>query len=381
MANHRCFFDSFMRGNMKTAVTLLTVPLVLAYGLALGCSSSSKAPADKIDSGGLSDGGNVETVGSFIARLIDSPEPMGTVPPYTYVHGEVYDGPTPNQNIDTQLPPPADATPGCAVYSVGTPDCSGIGGCSIGSSNAACAAAASTSGNTCVCVAKDTCQAFPTKKNVGDVTISGVATTTGATTFQLVNGGNSYNVDVNTTTLAYPGFGEDDTIKVSATGGEYGPFEISASGVAPLTLVQNDIHLVRDPSSDDPTRYQALTIDWNPQASANPASIHVKLDISLHASEIGYLACDAKDTGSLTLSAGLISQLVTLGNVGGYPEIGVTRSATSSTRITPGKVDLIVESYVERFPTIDGFISCGEDNTKCPDGQVCNTGNKLCETP
>jgi hypothetical protein len=371
---------------MKTAVSFSIVPLVLSCGFVLACSSSSSKPTVLGDSG-LPDGGsggtggNVETVGRFFARLIDSPEPMGTVPPTTYVHGEVYDGPAPKQTLDTQLPLPADATPGCAVYSVGTPDCSGIGGCSVGSSNAACAAAASTSGNTCVCVAKDTCQAFPTKKNVGTVTVSGVATTTGATTLQLVNGGNSYNVDVSTTTLAYPGFGEADTIKVSATGGDYEPFEISANAVKPLTLVRNDVRLVRDPASNDPTRYQALTIDWDPPASANASVIHLWLDVSLHASEIGYLVCDTADTGSLTVSAGLISQLVFLGNVGGYPEIGLTRRTSASTRITPGNVELMVESYVERFPTIEGYQSCGEDNTTCPDGQVCNTGNKLCETP
>ncbi len=362
---------------MKLSNSRLTIVVVAIVWILVGCTSSSpKTSTSESDSGPTStiDGGRDVTVGTFVARMIDSPEPLGLIPPYTYVHGEVYDGLAPNQTIDTQLPPPSDATPGCAVYSVGTPDCTGIGGCGAASNDAACAAGI----NTCACVATDKCQVFPTKKNVGDVTVSGVATTAGVTTFQLVNGGNSYNVDTNTTNLAYPGFGEGDTIKVSASGGDYEPFEVSAKGIAPVTLVRNEVNLVRDRASDDPTRYQALTIDWDPPVSANPSNIHLWLDISLHASEIGYLACDVEDTGSLTISAGLISQLVFLGNVGGWPEIGITRSSSSSTQIALGRVKLVVESYVERFPTIDGYKSC-ERNSDCPTDQVCNSGIKLCQ--
>ncbi len=363
---------SWLNTHSRSAPNSLRSALRLAFCATLLGACSSSSPNGAPDSNGA------ELVGSFTVSLISAAVEGGINPPYTEVVGEVDDGPYPELTSENKLPAPADATPGCAVYGVVTPSCVNIGGCSTRSSNAACAAAAVTGVNACVCVATDTCQAYPSRKDVGDVSVSGVRTTAGAQRFQLTNLGNSYIVDPNTTELAFPAFAEGDPIEVSASGADYPAFQISATGVAPLTLGRDDYRLEKDLSDPDPTHYKPLSIEWNPPDSTDSGRVEIELNISRHAGTIGFLACDVEDTGSVTISAGLVSQLVMLGNIAGFPELNVTRSSSGSTKIQPGRVDLIVRSNVERFITIEGFDSCLLDS-QCPSGSVCNTARKLCE--
>ena len=81
----------------------------------------------------------------------------------------------------------------------------------------------------------------------------------------------------------------------------------------------------------------------------------------------------------MTLSAGLVSQLVGLGNIGGLPELTVTRKAIGTVDIEPGRVELVVESESVRFPIVEGYTSCLRDSD-CATDQICNTAIKLCET-
>ena len=296
-------------------------------------------------------------------------------PSDVYVVGQIYDGPYPEPLVSTELPTPSDATAGCAVYSVAAPSCMDIGGCGASSRNAACAALASS--NPCVCVATDTCLPNPTQVSAGTVSVSGIADTSGARAFQMVNLSNSYQVPA-AVNLAYPGFAEGDTITISATGGDCAPFDVIAKGIAPLKVTNETYDLLKDTSSTDGTKYQPLTINWTQPALVNNASIHVEIDISHHAGTVGYLACEVDDTGSLTISSGLVSQLVALGNIGGFPELTVTRASLGSTELAQGEVDLTIQSVIEPTLTIEGYTSCLAD-TDCPVGQVCNRGIKLCQ--
>ena len=66
-----------------------------------------------------------------------------------------------------------------------------------------------------------------------------------------------------------------------------------------------------------------------------------------------------------------LGQLLDLG-VAGYPSVIVTRSATGTTTIAPGRVDLVVSSMVERPVTIPGLTSCTSD-ADCTGGQTCQS--------
>ena len=84
-------------------------------------------------------------------------------------------------------------------------------------------------------------------------------------------------------------------------------------------------------------------------------------------------------TGSATIPAGLINQLIEKGTAG-FPTISLTRRTLDSQTIEPGCVDLSVASPVEREIEVEGVVSCNCDSTvECPsddpkpchEGQVC----------
>jgi hypothetical protein len=103
------------------------------------------------------------------------------------------------------------------------------------------------------------------------------------------------------------------------------------------------------------------------------------IDLSHHAGSIGHLACDVDDTGSLTVSSGLVSQLIGLGHIAGYPELDVTRSTSGSIETAQGVINLVIQSsIIAPDLTMDGYISCTLA-TDCPSGQACNSATKLCQ--
>lgn len=383
---------------MKLANSYFVVAALVSHWALAGCSTSSPKPTTTTETGtggssSCSDGSAEQTpFGEFTVLLVPAKQGAqgsGENPAYTDVNGQVNDGPSPEIVISTKLPAPADATPGCAVYSELPPSCANIGGCGIGSSIASCAAAAPTGVNTCACVATDQCQAYPTAKNAGTVTVSGIADTSGATQFQLLNNSNTYQVPAAIAAkLAFPGFDEGSPITISATCGDYGPFEVSAKGVAPLQLTNGPPFNIAkalsnaDAGADaatDAYPYQAFTITWAPPGPASTSRIEVQIDLSHHAGSVGHLACDVDDTGSLTISAGQISQLIGLGNIAGNPELTITRRTSGSTAVAQGAVNLLIESsIIAPTLTIEGHISC-VFSTDCPSGQVCNTAVKLCQ--
>jgi hypothetical protein len=83
------------------------------------------------------------------------------------------------------------------------------------------------------------------------------------------------------------------------------------------------------------------------------------------------IECDTEDTGSLEISAALVTKLLDLG-VAGFPTVIVTREAVGSVTIAPGRVDLIVSSVVEHAVQVSGLTSCSAD-TDCPSGQTCQS--------
>jgi hypothetical protein len=200
--------------------------------------------------------------------------------------------------------------------------------------------------------------------SAGDVTVTGVATTGGETSFAMTPIANNYQPPAGTT-LAYPAFAEGDPITLEAAGDEIAGFELASTGVAQLELDADEIAL--DPAAD-------VQLGWTAAGAGADSTISVKLDISHHAGTKGMIECDGEDTGSLAIPAALVSELLDLG-VAGYPTIIVTRASTGSATTAAGRVDLVVSSQVERPVTIEGLVSCTED-AECPDGQTCGADLK-----
>ena len=93
------------------------------------------------------------------------------------------------------------------------------------------------------------------------------------------------------------------------------------------------------------------------------------LDISHHGGTKGEIEHDVADSGSLEISAEMISSLIELG-VAGFPSVSLSRVAVASTAIAPGVVTLQILSSVSRALTVSGFQSCNVD-ADCPTGKAC----------
>jgi hypothetical protein len=278
-------------------------------------------------------GDSSQLVGSFQVTLRPASD-LGEA--RTNILGKVYDGPTPAATILEK--PQVDGA--CTLTTPRIPFC-----------NVAC-------GGSSVCVEDDTCLAYPTAHGVGTVTVTGVKTTDGQSAFTMTPLANNYQP---TASLAYPPFAEGDAVTIAAAGDFFPAFSLTSKGIAPLALTSTELALKSG---------QPLALAWT-QGATGTSSVHVKLDISHHGGSKGQIECDTDDSGSLSISATLITQLLALG-VAGYPTVIVTRQAVGSTTISAGRVELVVSSVVEQAVTVDGLTSC-TDADDCPTGQTCQT--------
>jgi hypothetical protein len=254
----------------------------------------------------------------------------------TDILGKVYDGPTPATTIWEK--PQVDGA--CTLTTPRVPFC-----------NTPC-------GGSSACVEDDTCLAYPTAHGVGTVTMSGIKTSDGQSSFTMTPIANNYQP---TTSVAYPPFAEGAAVTVAAAGDFFPAFSLASKGILPLVLTSTDLELKSG---------QALNLTWTKGAAGN-ATIHVKLDISHHGGSRGQIECDTDDSGSLAISAALISKLLDLG-VAGYPTVIATRQAIGATTISAGRVELVVSSVVEQAVTVDGLTSCTKDED-CDGDETCQS--------
>jgi hypothetical protein len=292
------------------------------------------------DYGDVAPGDPNVLVGSFVVSLVEAVPATTTsqaTEAFTQLVGVVFDGPSPALTVWTQT-----ASEGaCRLLIPSVPFCSVSCGGSAG------------------CVADEVCQAYPTARSVGTIVVKGLHTAAGVSEFSLDPVANGYQtVDA----LPFPAFTEGEAIRVETGGGDYAPFVVVSSGIAPLVLADGALALARD---------QALALSWTLPATAGTSTIHVKLDISHHGGSKGKIECDTDDDGSLTVAASLVTSLLDLG-VAGFPTIVVARHAVGSTTIAPGRVDLEIVSDLEVTVEVPGVTSCNED-TDCSDGQTCQT--------
>ncbi len=193
---------------------------VICLGLT-GCGS----PADpdpgtdaSVANGAPDAGGCNALIGRFQSRLV---APTASSAGYTAVVGKVYDGETPSLLVWE----PKLTSGGCTVLTPRVPFCS-----------TPCGSAA--------CVEDDTCQAYPTARSVGTVTVKGLKTSTGATSFSMDPLANNYQPSED---LPYPAFAEGETVTFSAAGSWSPAFTLTATGIAPLELKTSTITLTEGP--------------------------------------------------------------------------------------------------------------------------------------
>lgn len=282
-------------------------------------------------------------IGAFLVQLSQATASGGGTDTTTVI-GAVKDRPTPALKSWSTAAQDGD----CVVLKPVTPSC--IPACT----------------NPDVCVADGKCQTWPSARNVGTVTVTGIKTLSGESSFLMKPDDTSkiYQPDVE---LQFPGFAEGDAIRLQTSGGDFGPFTLTSSGISPLALEGGDLTLVRG---------QTLEVGWTPAGKSGISKIHVKLDISHHGGTKGLIACDTEDTGSLSISGMLVGKLLDFG-VAGWPTIVVTRSSSGAATLPAGRVTLELLSEAVKAVIIPGLNSCNED-ADCPKGQTCQ-GDRSCK--
>lgn len=306
--------------------------------LSLSACGTTATPADAASTDAVTDSpagdasASDAVIGSFQVKLV---APTDASAGYTSVVGRVQDGPTPAAIVWEQAATEGD----CRLLTPRVPFC------------------ATPCGGSAVCVENDTCRPYPTAQVVGAVTVTGVRTSDGATSFVMNPIANTYQPTG--VMLPFPAFAAGDAIRFDAAGSAWmTAFSVSARGVSPLSLTTSPVRIQTG---------QALELAWTAPA-APTERVAVRLDISHHGGTRGKIECDTADDGSLTIASTLLTRLVSLG-VAGYPTIVVTRVARGATPIRAGVVELNVSSEVETPVEIPNLRSC-TSNADC-DGGTC----------
>ena len=205
------------------------------------------------------------------------------------------------------------------------------------------------------------CLPYPASVDVGKVTVVGMKA---ALSMEPSPPGNVYT---NRETLPHPAFGPGDALQLAASGGEGGePFVLGGVGVAPLDAGEDTVP-VRDG--------EAVSLSWAPLAEPGPVSVHVELTINAHGTTPARIECEAPDTGSFEVPAGLVSALLGFGT-SGWPSVQLTRRSADSTDLSFGCVQFVVVSKAGLALDVPGVVSCSDD-TDCEGGQICQ-GDLTC---
>lgn len=315
---------------------------VATGGAATNSSSGTPQAGASTGSGGSGSGGTTTVakaapVGTFSVTLKPANAETGTAA-YTLLQGIVRTGAMPEPKSWTVSAEEA----GCQLVIPNAPLCDPK--CPTGQT----------------CVEGGTCVASPTVKSVGSVTVKGVKTAAGETEFVMEPASSgSYSPDPE---LAYPPFEKGANVEISAAGGEYAAFSLSAKGIEPLADLPTSVAIETG---------KAASIQWNTAGANATSTIEISLDISQHGGTKGVINCSVADNGAFDIPATLITQLINLG-VAGFPMISIARKSVGSAELPHGRVDLLLTSALEVPVEIPGLTSCSED-IPCPSGMSCQS--------
>ncbi len=203
------------------------------------------------------------------------------------------------------------------------------------------------------CSHEGECIPYPTPQDVGTVSVSGLAAPMELTADSF---GNYWD-----TTSSYPLWEPGSPVVLSA--GEL--FSLRGFGVE--TLVVPDPVWELTPGQD-------MTVTWT--AGSHPAWVELTFNIDQHGLSPLTMICEVPDTGSATLPATLLEQLVNSG-VSGYPSAWMRRRTADAVAIEQGCVDLQVYSHVAVDMGVEGYTPCSRDED-CPEGQHCDMDMQIC---
>ena len=207
-----------------------------------------------------------------------------------------------------------------------------------------------------------TCIDYPRNQDLGIVTIRGLVQ---SVEMEAVFPGNTYY----DTSLPDPPYVPGELVALDMPEGTYGPATLYGVGLAPHAT--SDAEWVIDPGSD-------LAISWDaPTGDVVRSEIAMSINIDQHGASPGTLVCTFEDTGSATVPAGILQQLIDAG-VTGFPTGALDRRTADHADIDGGCMDLVVTAPLTVPVDVVGYTPCVSD-ADCPDGETCNIELQICE--
>lgn len=197
------------------------------------------------------------------------------------------------------------------------------------------------------------CVPYPENQSVGTVTIDGLKTPL----VMEAKWGNHYT---NPGSLEHPGYDEGADLQLMAAGGEMESFTLRGVGVSPLVFGGKTVTVTGE---DD------VTLAWTPSSEEAAVRVRLVLNINNHGTTSAWIACDAQDTGTFSIPAGLLSQLYGIG-VSGFPSLEAERRTVDAAHISAGCVEFEVVAPASVPVEVGGVVSCTGDS-QCPPGQSC----------
>lgn len=171
------------------------------------------------------------------------------------------------------------------------------------------------------------CIPFPTNRDVGTVTTAGLTTDVSIEP-------NKINFNYENTDVDHPPFEPGHAIQLTAAGAELEGFTLRGFGVEPIVADNQDWVMMAG---------QPLEITWT--GADGPWQIHVTLNIDQHGLSPVTMFCDLDDTGSGTIAASLVDQLIDEG-FSGFASANLFRRTVDSVEIDPGCVQLATYSHL-----------------------------------
>jgi hypothetical protein len=320
-----------------------TLPLLLLLALCVGCPT----PVDDDDSGPVGD--DDDSAAAWVPRdvTLDGPCSMETRAGrfrverqelFPVIDGSIADGVVPVTILEH-----LETIGDCDVLRRNNPYC-----------NPSC-----EPGFTCDYDGE--CIPFPENKDVGTVTIRGLAE---LLAMEPVVPGNRYF----DTTLTDPLFAPGDAIFLDADGADLPGFLLEGVGSDVLELPDETTIVIEDG--------QPILVEWPAPTTATDASVRLELSIDQHGNSPVKIECELDDTGSAELPAAIAEALLTAG-VSGYPNATLSRGTVDSAPVGDVCVELLVGSPRQPDVRVAGHTPC-DDDEDCPDGLTCDIPNNTC---
>ena len=177
------------------------------------------------------------------------------------------------------------------------------------------------------CVRDQGCKPFPAPLSTGAVTVTGLVK-------PVVMQPKGANLDYFFTDFDAAPAAVSSHLQLTSAGAAAAAMSLQGIGVPAIELVNPKWTV---------TKGQPLAVQWKPHPG--PWQIRVALNVDQHGLSPVTVLCDSADTGSLTLSAKLITALLNFG-VSGAATATVERRTADQQTVAQGCVELIVASRV-----------------------------------